>query len=150
MLLCYVIRTALKSWSRKMHVIIELVVEKDHRLVKCASTKLIYLLHLVSNLHHYQVNVFYVVIDMQLQEPNHRFNEVNTTLLVCIACLCMRESSTTLGSDTLRAIYTLLALTLSTLWDNTCPSSLRWRGHGLFVKCLFDNLEKILKPLSVL
>ena len=39
-----------------------------------------------TNLHHYRVEVFYEVIDMQLQELNNRFNEVNTELL-CMSCL---------------------------------------------------------------
>nr|KAJ0219001.1 hypothetical protein LSAT_V11C300155530 [Lactuca sativa] len=42
----------------------------------------------VNILHHYQVDVFNEVIDMQLQELNQRFNEANTNLLLCIACLC--------------------------------------------------------------
>lgn len=32
----------------------------------------------VNNLHHYQINLFYSMIDMQLQELNNRFSEVNT------------------------------------------------------------------------
>ncbi|KAL4626448.1 hypothetical protein ACB092_05G096900 [Castanea dentata] len=31
--------------------------------------------------------LFYTVIDMQLQELNNRFSEVNTDLLICMACL---------------------------------------------------------------
>nr|KAJ0188331.1 hypothetical protein LSAT_V11C900477940 [Lactuca sativa] len=38
----------------------------------------------VNNLHHYHVDVFKVVIDMKLQELNHRFKEVNMKLLFCI------------------------------------------------------------------
>ncbi|XP_031285743.1 uncharacterized protein LOC116144431 [Pistacia vera] len=30
--------------------------------------------------------------DMQLQELNNRFNEINTELLICLACLCPNES----------------------------------------------------------
>ncbi|KAJ8768080.1 hypothetical protein K2173_021020 [Erythroxylum novogranatense] len=41
----------------------------------------------VSNLHHFQVELFYQVIDRQLQELNNRFTEVNTKLLLCVACL---------------------------------------------------------------
>ncbi|XP_071689974.1 uncharacterized protein [Rutidosis leptorrhynchoides] len=41
----------------------------------------------VSSLHHYQVDVFYAVIDMQLRELNYRFNEVDTTLLISMASL---------------------------------------------------------------
>ncbi|XP_075649879.1 uncharacterized protein LOC142620391 [Castanea sativa] len=40
-----------------------------------------------TNLHHYRVELFYTVKDMQLQELNNRFSEVNTDLLICMACL---------------------------------------------------------------
>ena len=40
-----------------------------------------------TNLHHYRVELFYTVIDMQLQELNNRFSEANTNLLLCMACL---------------------------------------------------------------
>ncbi|XP_050217484.1 uncharacterized protein LOC126668322 [Mercurialis annua] len=46
----------------------------------------------VSNLHHYQVDVFYAVIDMQLQELNRHFDEVNSKLLLCVACLSPKDS----------------------------------------------------------
>ncbi|KAG7555831.1 Ribonuclease H-like superfamily, partial [Arabidopsis suecica] len=41
----------------------------------------------VSNMHHYKINSLYVVLDLQLQEFNDRFNEVNTELLICAASL---------------------------------------------------------------
>ncbi|XP_073304598.1 uncharacterized protein [Primulina huaijiensis] len=41
----------------------------------------------VTNLHHYRVDLFYGVIDMQLQELNDRFSEAGTELLLCVACL---------------------------------------------------------------
>ena len=40
-----------------------------------------------TNLHHYCVELFYTVIDMQLQELNNHFSEANTDLLLCMACL---------------------------------------------------------------
>ena len=40
-----------------------------------------------TNLHHYRIEQFCIVIDMQLQELNNRFSEVNTDLLLCMACL---------------------------------------------------------------
>ena len=46
----------------------------------------------VTNLHHFRVDIFYSVIDMQLQELNYRFNEVNTDLLLCVACLFPNDS----------------------------------------------------------
>uniref|UniRef100_A0A2N9GIB5 TTF-type domain-containing protein n=1 Tax=Fagus sylvatica TaxID=28930 RepID=A0A2N9GIB5_FAGSY len=41
----------------------------------------------ITNLHHFRVELFYTVIDMQLQELNNRFSEANTELLLCMACL---------------------------------------------------------------
>ena len=35
---------------------------------------------IMTNLHHYQVELFYTIIDMQLQKLNNRFNEVNMEL----------------------------------------------------------------------
>ena len=40
-----------------------------------------------TNLHHYRVELFYTVIDMQLQELNNHFSEANTDLLLCMAYL---------------------------------------------------------------
>ncbi|XP_077252545.1 uncharacterized protein LOC143891940 [Tasmannia lanceolata] len=43
-------------------------------------------------LHHFQVELFFQVIDLQLQELNSRFNEANTELLLCVACLNPSDS----------------------------------------------------------
>ena len=40
----------------------------------------------VSNLHRFRVEMFISVIDLQLQELNNRFDEVNMELLTCMAC----------------------------------------------------------------
>ena len=40
-----------------------------------------------TNLHHYRVELFYIVIDVQLQELNNHFSEANTDLLLCMAYL---------------------------------------------------------------
>ncbi|KAL5730391.1 hypothetical protein ACHQM5_003217 [Ranunculus cassubicifolius] len=41
----------------------------------------------VTNLHHYYADLFIRYIDSQRQELNNRFNEVNSELLLCVACL---------------------------------------------------------------
>jgi hypothetical protein len=41
----------------------------------------------MKNSHHYRVELYYTVIDMQLQELNSRFNEASSELLLCVACL---------------------------------------------------------------
>ena len=40
-----------------------------------------------TNLHHYCVELFYTIIDMQLQELNNRFSKANTNLLLFMTCL---------------------------------------------------------------
>ena len=44
----------------------------------------------VKNLHYYPVELYYTVINMQLQELNNRFNEASSKLLLCVACLSFR------------------------------------------------------------
>ncbi|XP_019085575.1 PREDICTED: zinc finger MYM-type protein 1-like [Camelina sativa] len=46
----------------------------------------------ITNLHHYKVNCFYTILDLQLQEFNDRFTEVNTDLLICMASLSPLDS----------------------------------------------------------
>ncbi|KAI8558542.1 hypothetical protein RHMOL_Rhmol04G0102900 [Rhododendron molle] len=41
----------------------------------------------ITNLHHYRVELFDTVLDMQLSELNSRFSEAATELLLCVACL---------------------------------------------------------------
>ena len=40
-----------------------------------------------TNLHHYRVELFYTIIDLQIQGLNNRFSEANIDLLFCMACL---------------------------------------------------------------
>ena len=40
-----------------------------------------------TNLHHYCVELFYTVIDFQLQELNNHISKTNMELLLCMVCL---------------------------------------------------------------
>ncbi|KAL0729525.1 hypothetical protein Bca4012_025618 [Brassica carinata] len=46
----------------------------------------------ITNLHHYQVECFYTILDIQIQEFNDRFDEINTELLSCTAALSPMDS----------------------------------------------------------
>ncbi|CAA0259060.1 unnamed protein product [Arabidopsis thaliana] len=46
----------------------------------------------ITNLHHYKVDCFYTVLDMQLQEFNDRFDELNSELLICMSSLSPIDS----------------------------------------------------------
>ena len=49
----------------------------------------------ITNLHHYRVDLFVDVIDIQLRELNDRFNEKNIELLICMTCLNPSNSFST-------------------------------------------------------
>uniref|UniRef100_A0A0D3BTY5 TTF-type domain-containing protein n=1 Tax=Brassica oleracea var. oleracea TaxID=109376 RepID=A0A0D3BTY5_BRAOL len=46
----------------------------------------------ITNMHHYKVNCFCTVLDLQIQEFNDRFTEVTTDLLICMAALSPTDS----------------------------------------------------------
>jgi hypothetical protein len=46
----------------------------------------------VTNLHHYRVGIFNVVLDKICAEMNHRFTEASTELLMCFSCLDPKNS----------------------------------------------------------
>ena len=54
-----------------------------------------------TNLHHFHVELFYIVIDMQLQELNNRFSKANTDLLLCMACFNPSNSFVTFDKEKL-------------------------------------------------
>ncbi|XP_042396479.1 uncharacterized protein LOC121986586 [Zingiber officinale] len=47
---------------------------------------------LITNFHHYRVEIFCQVVDLIIQEMNNYFSEVSTELLGCISCLHPRNS----------------------------------------------------------
>ncbi|XP_074326930.1 uncharacterized protein LOC141664873 [Apium graveolens] len=48
--------------------------------------------HQVTNLYHYKVEFFYVILDLQLQELNNSFSQSSMELLICIACLSLNNA----------------------------------------------------------
>ncbi|XP_012832961.1 PREDICTED: zinc finger MYM-type protein 1-like [Erythranthe guttata] len=55
----------------------------------------------MTNLHHYKVETFYTILDMQLGELNARFSDSTMELLVCIACLDPSNSFSHFDKDKL-------------------------------------------------
>jgi hypothetical protein len=58
----------------------------------------------VTNLHYYCVDMFYMVIDMQLQELNRRIVEIITELLMCMLCLDQNNSFSAFNIDKLHKL----------------------------------------------
>ena len=55
----------------------------------------------IKSLHWYWVELFYVVLDMQLQELNNWFNESNIESLIYLACLCPSDLFVTFDKEKL-------------------------------------------------
>ncbi|XP_042446604.1 uncharacterized protein LOC122031573 [Zingiber officinale] len=47
---------------------------------------------MVTNFHHYRVEIFCQVLDMMVEEMSNRFSESSTEVLTCIACLDPKDS----------------------------------------------------------
>ncbi|XP_022856951.1 zinc finger MYM-type protein 1-like [Olea europaea var. sylvestris] len=67
----------------------------------------------ITNLHHYRVDLFYSVIEFIL-ELNDCFSEVNTELLLCVACLCPQDSFSSFDKKSLIRLAELYPLDFST------------------------------------
>ena len=55
----------------------------------------------LTNFHYFRIDFFNTVIDLQLQELNNRFNEANTELLLCLACLSPNNSFSAFNKEKL-------------------------------------------------
>ncbi|XP_021775755.1 zinc finger MYM-type protein 1-like [Chenopodium quinoa] len=78
----------------------------------------------VSNLHHFRVEVFFGVIDLQLQELENRFPEITKELLVCMSCLSPVDRFSKFDKEKL--------IKLAKFYPNEFPSSeLIVFGHTL-------------------
>ena len=57
----------------------------------------------------FQVELFYTIIDWQLQELNNRFSEANSELLLCVGCLNPSDSFSAFSKDKLIRLAQLYA-----------------------------------------
>ncbi|KAL5583619.1 hypothetical protein UlMin_016061 [Ulmus minor] len=69
----------------------------------------------LTNMHHYHVDFFNAVIDLQLLELNSRFNEANTELLLCLACLFPNNSFSAFDKRKLIRLAQLYSYDFSTV-----------------------------------
>ncbi|RID45695.1 hypothetical protein BRARA_I02400, partial [Brassica rapa] len=87
----------------------------------------------ITNLHHYKVDCFYMVLDMQLQEFNDRFDEVNIELLVCMASLS--------PIDSFRQFDKSMLMRLAELYQDDF-SSMERRSLEQQLDIYLDNVQK--------
>ncbi|CAN0903193.1 Zinc finger MYM-type protein 1 [Linum grandiflorum] len=79
---------------------------------------------LVTCLHHFQVEVFYSVIDMQMQEIDNHFDEVSCQLLLSMACLSPQHSFVAFDKEKLMLLATFYPGGFS-------PNLVRFLGYQL-------------------
>ena len=84
-------------------------------------------------MHHYKVDCFYTVLDMQLQEFNDRFDEVNSELLVCMASLS--------PIDSFRQFDKSMLMRLAELYQDDF-SSMERRSLEQQLDIYLDNVQK--------
>jgi hypothetical protein len=68
---------------------------------------------MVTNLHHYKVQIFNEAIDRNIVEMNHRFSETSTRLLKCIACLDPRDSFSSFDHEKLLELANIYSVDFS-------------------------------------
>ncbi|PIN18599.1 hypothetical protein CDL12_08734 [Handroanthus impetiginosus] len=102
----------------------------------------------ISNEHRFRMEIFNQVIDMQLQEMNSRFTEVNSKLLTCIACLSPDDSFSYFNKDRLMEFITFYPSKFSNIELLTLDNQLEnyivdMRSDGEFLELKeIDNLAR--------
>ncbi|XP_020700014.2 uncharacterized protein LOC110112213 [Dendrobium catenatum] len=66
-----------------------------------------------TNLNHYRVEFFYIIIDMKLQELNNKFSETSTELLLCMSCLNPNNSFSAYDKEKLIQLAELYSIDFS-------------------------------------
>jgi len=90
----------------------------------------------VKNMHFYHVEIFLAAIDAILIEMNHRFSEVSSELLVCMAALNPRNSFSTFDVDKLVRLAEIYAKDFDVGHILLLPSELKE-----FQVCVRNNKE---------
>ncbi|KAL4571449.1 hypothetical protein LXL04_018209 [Taraxacum kok-saghyz] len=102
-----------------LHMMVDILAVTNHLniILQKKDQDIVNAMNQVNSLHHYHVDVFKAVIDMQFQELNHSFGEANTKLLLSITCLCPRESFKAFNLDKLMELATLYQEEFPTEYD---------------------------------
>src|SRR5207237_4741281 len=94
----------------------------------------------ITNLHYYQVEIFYVVIDKICVEMNHRFGDSNQEVLACFSCLDPNNSFSKFNVEKLSRLAEIYSADFSNgdhaiLRDKLETYVLHLRNHVAFFDC---------------
>ncbi|CAN6693513.1 unnamed protein product [Malus baccata var. baccata] len=99
-----------------------------------------------TNRHHYRVELFIYVIDEQITELEDRFNEVNTELLICMACLSPKDSFVAFDKSKLLRLAQFYPQDFSDEDRLALEDQLEIYIHYVCSSSDFSQLEGIVKP----
>ncbi|CAI0559460.1 unnamed protein product [Linum tenue] len=97
----------------------------------------------ITNLHHFQVELFYKVVDMQLQELNNRFDEVNTRLLICMACFSPENAFAAFDQEKLLCLTRFYPAEFGSIHDTIIRQQLIGYYHDVMADERFVGLKGI-------
>ncbi|KAL7250692.1 hypothetical protein ACSBR1_012669 [Camellia fascicularis] len=97
----------------------------------------------MTNSYHYFIKLFDFVIDMQLQELNNHFNEMNTELLLCVAFLNPSDSFVTFDTRKLIRFGQFYLKDFSAIELTTLPIQLENFIIDMWSSVEFSNLKGI-------
>ncbi|XP_062075023.1 uncharacterized protein LOC133779036 [Humulus lupulus] len=110
----------------------------------------------LTNFHYFRVDFFNTVIDLQLQELNSHFNEANTELLLCLACLSPANSFSSFDKGKLIRLVQLYPCDFSTMDIKVLEYQLQthvddMRSHVKFsgLKGMVDLSKKLVETKKV-
>ncbi|XP_008232717.2 PREDICTED: zinc finger MYM-type protein 1-like [Prunus mume] len=101
-----------------------------------------------TNRHHYSVELFIYVIDEQLKELDDRFNEVNTKLLICLACLSPNDSFVAFDKQKLLRLAQFYPQDFSDEDLLALEDQLELYIHYVCSSSDFSNLQGIVLPVT--
>ncbi|XP_058742129.1 uncharacterized protein LOC131614578 [Vicia villosa] len=98
---------------------------------------------IVTNLHHYHVEIFYVAIDKICMEMDHRFSEGSNVMLDCFSCLDPKNSFSKFDVDKLVRLANIYHANFSNDDRGTIREQLETYVHQVKRHASFTSCEDV-------
>ncbi|PIA41990.1 hypothetical protein AQUCO_02100077v1 [Aquilegia coerulea] len=98
----------------------------------------------LTNQHYYRVQLFIGCIDLQNQELENCFNEINTKLLLCMACLSLKDLFVAFDKEKLIQLAQFYPRDFS---SKSCNAFSELKGIGDLAKTMVETRKNTVYPL---